>query len=636
MNRLLAALPWTLLCLLPRPMMSQSPAAPGTGAESQQPAQEQTLQTNDLGPFAGTYARFAGSPRPVTISVDGDRLVARSPSGGGELERHDEVTFRFIQGPQELTFVRGENGAETAYDGFRLGRPGASSSGALFRRVELLEAEYRATAGQIRPHALSDAVLMGDLVAAQSLIAAGADARELDNRRGIAGNNGRRPLHWAALTDRSEMIELLLDAGADIDETNVSGFTPLHHAAEANALEAAELLIARDADLEVENTRGQTALAIALRSPGSAVAERIRAAMEAKKCPEGGCPEPSAATSGYTPPPKLDDGLATATLSDVGAREELVYRLLADLESGVYQNVDSLLILEEGKLVVEQYYNGWTVDRAHPMQSVSKSVTGLLFGSALRQGHIESLEEPIGKYLPEQASLLGGDLAEITIEDLLTMSAGFDWNEQDPPYGHPDNVRGHEVSSEDSVQFTLSRPHVNEPGEVFTYSGGYVTVAGAVLVNATGADSVLDYFSESTLTELGLEGLHWFQQRDGRQNTAGGLTLRPRDLAKIGQLMLDGGVWQGERLLDEEFVEASLSKQIEPPGPWNEYGYYWWGRTFETEKGSYAADAALGWGGQELILVPELGLVVVFTATNYQAPTPTATILAHVILPAFE
>ena len=127
------------------------------------------------------------------------------------------------------------------------------------------------------------------------------------------------------------------------------------------------------------------------------------------------------------------------------------------------------------------------------------------------------------------------------------------------------------------MAFTLERPHINPPGKVFTYSGGYVTIAGEILVNATGSESVLDYLASSTLAELGFEETRWLAQADGRQNTAGGAMLRPRDLVKIGQMMIDGGTWNGKRLLDEEFVEQALAPKIEAPGGWNEYGYYWWG-----------------------------------------------------------
>jgi CubicO group peptidase (beta-lactamase class C family) len=472
---------------------------------------------------------------------------------------------------------------------------------------------------------------MNDLVSAQALIAAGADVEELDLRPAIAGRSGRRPLNWAAQMDHAEMVALLLDAGADPRLTNNSGFTPLHHAAETSSAAAARLLIERGADLEAVNKGGQTPLQIALRSPDGEVAALIQAALE-----DGGENADVVDPSVYVAPVALDDGLAVTSLAASGANQEKIFSLLSNLAAGAYEDVDSLLILKGGEVVVEQYYGSWSRDRPHPMQSVSKGITALLVGSALRQGHIESLSDPIAKYLPNHSELLTEGRSQITLENLLTMSAGFDWNEQEPAYGQPGNIRFEEVMSKDAVAFTLERPHKNPPGTVFTYSGGYVTVVGEILVNATGAESVLDYLSRSTLMELGLDGHKWLTQADGRQNTAGGVMLRPRDLAKIGQLMLDGGTWKGKRLLDETFVRDTLAPRIQPPGDWNEYGYYWWGRTLETDSGSYELDAALGWGGQELILVPALDLVVVMTATNYRFPTPTISILTNYILPAFE
>ena len=154
-------------------------------------------------------------------------------------------------------------------------------------RVEVLDAQYAAVATEVRPHGLSDAVLKGDLAAATVLIAKGIDVEEQDTRPNIAGANGRRPLNWAALRNNTAMIELLLDAGAAIDATNLSGFTALHHAAEGNALEALKLLIERGANLEQRNANGQTPLDFAIAANRIAMFEVLKAA----QCAQGKCEE---------------------------------------------------------------------------------------------------------------------------------------------------------------------------------------------------------------------------------------------------------------------------------------------------------------------------------------------------------
>ncbi len=605
-------------------------------AHVQQPIQaagETVLASSEQ--FEGTFARYAGATSTVTIVARDNRVFAQaSQGGGGELLPEGDAAFRFAGGGQSLRF--NQHDASTGlYNGFALSRGAGSVE---FTRVEALEAAYLDRAGQTRPHALSDAVLMGDLDSAKLLIDNGADPTELDTRAEIAGRNGRRPLNWAAQKNNTEMIQLLLDRGVGIDLTNNgSRFTALHHAAEVGSTEAAQLLIERGASLDLETTSGHTAFDIANLKGHSDVAAIIQTALEERDCAGEGCPPaPTLEAAGYTVPASRDDGLVTGSLAQAATNSETLIRLLSSLERGLYNKVDSLLIIKDGVLVVEQYYNGWDVDRAHPMQSVSKSITSLLVGSAIFEGHIKGVDEPISKYLPKYTSLLVDGKEQITIEDLLTMSAGFDWNEHSPGYTEPGNIRMKEVLSKDAVDFTLTTPFITEPGTTFTYSGGYVTIAGQVIANATDSDSVLEAFEKSALRKLGFENHTWQKQADGRQNTAGGVALRPRDLAKIGQLMLNDGTWNGERVLSKEWVTASLEAHLPTPGTWNEYGYYWWGQTLKTKTASYSADAALGYGGQELILVRDLGLVVVLTATNYQVPTPTETILTGSILPAFE
>lgn len=352
----------------------------------------------------------------------------------------------------------------------------------------------------------------------------------------------------------------------------------------------------------------------------------------------GDLSEVSLESVGYAVPEALNDGLQIAALTDVIGSEKLIYKLIENIEGGAYGEIDSLLIVKDGKLVVEQYYNYFGRAQAHQMQSVSKSITSLLVGSAIKQGYIDSVDEPIGKYLPKYAHLLKDGKAAITIKHLLTMSAGFDWNEQNPPYSDPKNIRMQEAMSEDGVEFTLSRELINQPGDVFTYSGGYVTVIGAILKNATGADSVLDYLQKtSTLKALKFENLLWQEQMDGRINTAGGVMLRPRDLAKIGELMLNDGVWDDKALLPENWVEDSFANHTPTKmQALTDYGYFWWGTDYVVDGVTYSQDSAEGWGGQELLLFAELDLAVIMTANNFNPAVPTTGMVEDFIIPAFK
>ena len=144
-------------------------------------------------------------------------------------------------------------------------------------------------------------------------------------------------------------------------------------------------------------------------------------------------------------------------------------------------------------------------------------------------------------------------------------------------------------------------------GEVFTYSGGYVTVVGEIIKNATGASSLADFAGKSSLSKLCIKNAYWYKQLDGRQNSAGGLKLRPRDMAKIGQIMLEKGIWNEQEIIDEEWIEESKTEHISTRSVnWSGYGYYWWSRFYYVNGKKYRAVAALGWGGQRIIIIETL------------------------------
>ena len=330
-------------------------------------------------------------------------------------------------------------------------------------------------------------------------------------------------------------------------------------------------------------------------------------------------------------------GIKTETVTEVGGDDKLINELIEKQKNGSFGKQNSLLIMKDGQLVVEQYFRGWGQEENHQMQSVSKSFTSMLLGDAIDRGFIDSVDDPILKYLPKYKSILIGKKKKITIEDLLTMSAGLDWDEHSTSYSHPNNIRRREMNSADSIEFTLSVPLVYAPGEVFTYSGGYVTVIGEIIKNATGAASLADFAGKSSLSKLCIKNAYWYKQIDGRQNSAGGLRLRPRDMAKMGQIMLEKGIWGGQKILDEVWVKKSTTEHISTRiNKWSGYGYYWWSRPYYVNGKKYRAIAALGWGGQRIIIIKDLNLVVIATAYNFDRSSSIDKMMREFIIPAFQ
>ncbi len=334
---------------------------------------------------------------------------------------------------------------------------------------------------------------------------------------------------------------------------------------------------------------------------------------------------------------ECQQGIKTGSVIEVSGDDKITNEFIEKLKNGSFGKQNGLLILKDGKLVVEQYFRGWSQEENHQMQSISKSFTSLLLGDAINRGFIESVDDPILKYLPKYKSILIGKKEKITIKDLLTMSAGLDWDEHNPSYKHPNNIRRREMNSTDSIEFTLSVPSVYVPGEVFTYSGGYVTVIGEIIKNATGAASLADFVGKSSLSNLCIENAYWEKQTDGRQNSAGGLRLRPRDMAKIGQIMLEKGTWNDQQIIDEEWIEESTTKHITTnDNKWSGYGYYWWSRIYYVNGKKYRAIAAFGFGGQRIIIIKKLNLVVVTTAYDFDGTSSADNIMKKYIIPAFQ
>jgi CubicO group peptidase (beta-lactamase class C family) len=324
-------------------------------------------------------------------------------------------------------------------------------------------------------------------------------------------------------------------------------------------------------------------------------------------------------------PPALDFGWEVATPSSAGFDPAALEALAAQLARGEHGQVDGLLVVRDGKLVFERYFGGYTAYTLHTMQSVTKSVASVLVGIAIDRGYISSVDQPLHELFPEYRHLFEEDPAkkEITLHHLLSMTPGLDWPEFGRSYG-PDNIVWAFAREHDWPGFVLSRPLETAPGASFNYSTGFSTLLGVVLQNATGMRA--DLFAERYLFDpLGITNYGWFRNTthpDRWVHTGGGLHLMPRDLAKIGQLFVDGGRWGDQQVLSPGWIEAS-ARPLSNSGrePHEYYGYQWWLRPLVREggPGTRPNDVvhAAGIGGQHLFVVPSLKLVVVFTGNNF-------------------
>jgi len=279
----------------------------------------------------------------------------------------------------------------------------------------------------------------------------------------------------------------------------------------------------------------------------------------------------------------------------------------------------------------------------HTLQSVTKSVTSILIGIAIGRGEIAGVEAPALALLGERAFPdPDGRKAAITLADLLTMRAGIAWDESSFAYTDARNDCAQMEASQDWIQFVLDKPMAADPGTVWVYSSGVSQLLSGILRARTGETA--DVYAERHLFgPLGIRDYYWKETPDGLPDTEGGLYLAPRDLARIGQLVLQDGVWEGQRVLSEGWVRASTELAVDDVAPANGipdwgYGYQWWLRKDVPTAGPGAPMrliAGRGYGGQLLLIVPALDLVTVINGWDIfdRQPSSMALFLDR-ILPA--
>ena len=266
-------------------------------------------------------------------------------------------------------------------------------------------------------------------------------------------------------------------------------------------------------------------------------------------------------------------------------------------------DIASLVVCRNGVIVAEEYYNGYRNDSIKTVMSVTKSVTSLLVGLALDKGYIEDIHDPISKYLSGIVTFPDEVKANITIEQMLTMTFGHAWNGT-----NSDGLYSTWASTPDHLQYIIDLPLAWTPGTVFNYSDGASHLLSVIITEATGI-STFDFARQYLFDPLDITNVIWPADDKGYPNGASSLKISPHDMVKIGNLILNGGRHNGLQVIPEGWINAMTTPQIAtnndiPYGP--EYGYQLWINSSAVHPYHFA----MGWGGQFIFIVPDHNLVV--------------------------
>jgi CubicO group peptidase (beta-lactamase class C family) len=255
------------------------------------------------------------------------------------------------------------------------------------------------------------------------------------------------------------------------------------------------------------------------------------------------------------------------------------------------------------------FYQGRPV---HTLQSVTKSVTATLIGIALQRREISGVNVPLLSFFGDyDLARVDARLRKATLADLLTMRSGIEWHESDRPLDDTNTTIQLE-KSKDWIRFTLDQPMDSEPGTKWAYNSGGSQLMSEIIRRSTGSH-VDRYAQQHLFGPLGIRDFHWKKTPTGHPDTEGGLYLEAEDLARIGQLYLNDGVWQGRRILPAGWAKEATSRHVDRVNAGGAgYGYQWW----RMDRQGTEVWAGNGFGGQFLFVIPAHNLVAVVNSWN--------------------
>ena len=316
--------------------------------------------------------------------------------------------------------------------------------------------------------------------------------------------------------------------------------------------------------------------------------------------------------------------------------KQKIKELKGKIQEGVFKKISSVIVVKNGKLLIEEYFNGETRNTMHDPRSVGKSFASTVTGIAIKEGYIKSEEQTLKTFYDVKSFANYHPAKENTsIRELLTMSAGFDGNDEDDTSpGNEENM----YPASNWVKFTLDLPfRQSKPAGGWHYFTAGVVLLGDIL-NKTVKGGLEAYADKKLFKPLHIVHYKWQYTPQHVPNTAGGIQMNALDFAKYGQLYKSGGWWHGKQIIPKEWINKTFTRQKQIPGRNNEYyGYLYWNKKFQVNDTWHEAYYCAGNGGNYILIFKNLPLVIVITAAAYGQPyahSQVTKMLSAYLLPA--
>jgi len=344
-------------------------------------------------------------------------------------------------------------------------------------------------------------------------------------------------------------------------------------------------------------------------------------------------------------PMDINDGILVGKLGLDGGNKDLITKLARDISYNQYGIYDSFLIAHRDKLLFESYFTRGRINLPHPQASATKTWTGLAFGRAIQLGYLTmaDLDKPLISFLKDlDPTKFVAGAEKITLNHALTMSSGIRISEEQK---EELNKNPSQLKGQGKVQALLERSApITEESQVFKYGGGAALVMQ--VIEAVVPGSAMDFIENELLNKMGISNYQWqINDQTGLPEAGWRTSMTSRAMVKLGILTMNKGQWNGEQLIPEAFIDKATSRILDTgdnavyfggcKGISNEgYGYFWWNADLKVGNKTYFCANAQGGGGQFIILIEELDLIVVVTGHNNRHPS-TLRMATERILPAF-